>query len=43
MYNELFRVQKLNLDAQTMIEYIKLVAAVVPASAIRIQIPPVGP
>lgn len=43
MYNELFRVQKLNLDAQTMIEYIKFVAAVAPAAAIRIQIPQVGP
>jgi len=42
MYNELFRVQKLNLDAQTMIEYIKLVAAVAPASAIRIPLAQFG-
>jgi len=42
MYNELFRVQKLNLDAQNMCEYIKLCAAVVPAAAIRIPIPQVG-
>lgn len=43
LYNELFRVQKVSLDAQTMIEYIKLVAALVPAVAIRIPIPQVGP
>lgn len=42
MYNELFRVQKLNLDAQNMSEYIKLCAAVAPAAAIRIPIPQVG-
>lgn len=43
IYNELFRVQKLNLDAQHMAEYIKLCAALVPATAIRISIPQVGP
>ncbi|MFO1527971.1 MAG: hypothetical protein U1F16_18510 [Turneriella sp.] len=42
LHNELFRVQKLNLDAQAMSEYIKLCAAVVPAAAIRIPIPQVG-
>lgn len=42
MYNELFRVQKLNLDAQHMSEYIKLCAALVPAASIRIPIPQVG-
>ncbi len=42
IYNELFRVQKLNLDVQHMSEYIKLCAAVVPAGAIRIPIPQVG-
>lgn len=43
IYNELFRVQKLNLDVQHMAEYIKLCAAVVPAAAIRIAIPQAGP
>ncbi len=42
MYNELFRVQKLNLDAQHMCEYIKLCAAVSPAAAIRVPIQQVG-
>jgi hypothetical protein len=42
LYNELFRVQKLNLEMQHMCEYIKLCAAVVPAAAIRITIPQVG-
>jgi hypothetical protein len=43
LYNELFRVQKLNLEAQNMAEYIKLCAALVPAAAIRIPIPQIGP
>ena len=42
IHNELFRVQKLNLDVAHMAEYIKLCAAVVPAAAIRIPIPQVG-
>lgn len=43
LHNELFRVQKLNLDAANMSEYIKLIAAVVPAMAVRIPMPQAGP
>lgn len=42
VYNELFRVQKLNLDVQHMAEYIKLCAAVAPVTAIRLPIPQVA-
>jgi len=43
LHNELVRVQKLNLDAANLSEYIKLVAALVPAMAMRISIPQAGP
>lgn len=43
MHNELVRVQKLNLDAANLSEYIKLVAAIVPAMAMRISLPQAGP
>lgn len=42
IFNELFRVQKINLDLQNMCEYAKLCAAVTPAAAVRLAIPQVG-
>ncbi|GAB4440520.1 MAG: hypothetical protein OHK0011_23030 [Turneriella sp.] len=42
IFNELFRVQKLNLDLPNMCEYLKLCAAVAPATAVKISMPQVG-
>lgn len=42
IFNELFRVQKLNLDLPNMCEYVKLCAAVGPVTAVKIAIPQAG-
>lgn len=42
IFNELFRVQKINLDLTNMCEYIKLCAAIAPVTAVKLAMPQVA-